>query len=109
MITPPLSISARPVFTRNVARSATANPIVEGGSRAPDARSDESQYAGLTRWRVGKPRSTRRLGAAPGGRVQLRIWRNYLGSTPPDPGISHRSGSPPGPVAFVRPLVPTSA
>ena len=38
MITPPLSISARPVLTRNVARSATANPIVEGGPRRPTCR-----------------------------------------------------------------------
>jgi hypothetical protein len=47
MITPPLSISARPVLTRNVARSTIANPIVEGGRPVLPAVLDETATAGL--------------------------------------------------------------
>src|SRR5262249_31147484 len=83
MITPPLSISARPVLTRNVARSGIANPIVEGAGRLSMHDPDEPASRRLPDCREGNlwlPRPKHR----PPRRVGVLTW----GPIPPDPGAS---------------------
>src|SRR4051794_20626620 len=96
MITPPLSISARPVLTRNVARSAISNPIVEGGRRRPPRRR-QPPFVTVDVCAIGGWATfccTRLLGGTVG---ELAL---HLGVPPPDPGIGCRSGSPPGPAVY---------
>src|SRR5436190_23638677 len=71
MITPPLSISARPVFTLNVAGSGTGRSIVEGARARPLRGPDENGAGGLPRWSVGNLCSTSSLGGTGRGGVNL--------------------------------------
>src|SRR5215207_2052320 len=91
MITPPLSISASPVFTLNVARSAIAHQIVEGGRRNPGYR-PETWGAGLPGWRAGNLFPTSPVGGMV-GEMALEVWgplpRTPVSATGPDrpPGL----------------------